>query len=1169
MKQSMTYIERIVTALTVVMLVVCCADYDAPALINGDMPLTVSGEINQMAVSRVNDNGFANGDCMGVYVVDYDGNVPGTLLTKGNRATNVCHTFDEPQGKWTPAYDIYWKDEHTHADIYAYYPFDNSTPTDINAVPFVLQSNQSTPSAADELGGYEASDFLWGKAENVSPTSSTVRLSLSHVMSCARIKLAEGSGFNAGEWENTDKQVVVSNTRRECTIDMSTGTVNVTGKVETSGTIPAQRGDEWRAIVLPQTINAETTIFAITVDGIPYKFTKSSNFTFQQGKISNFTIVVDKITATGKYTLRLINESISEWENDLFSHDAMSKEYYVVHSTPGNLRAAISNSGKDYRKIRNLKITGTIDSRDFYFMRDSMSMLEALNLKQVRIKGQGYSSVYAIKCLDNQIPSEAFYRNDSGEGKLSLVNLVLPDTLVSIGARAFNACRNLTGSLVIPEGVVDIQQGAFNGCINLNGTLSLPSTLRKLGNCGNGPDQDTKDEGIDYYGGVFQGCTSLTGNLVIPDGVQLIRGFCFADCRGFEGTLHLPDNLKRIGIRAFSFCHGLTGSLTIPTGMTDIPADAFWDCGFDGTLNLHDGITTIGQNAFNNTHFKGELVLPKYLKTIGYSAFENTNFCGSLRLPNTVMQLGDRAFANCNRISGTLEFPNQLVSIGEYAFEGCRSLEGLVLPESVGNIRRYAFNECFGINSIVCYSHIPPTLGEGAMNGVGKGNFTVEVPEASLIQYKTAPRWKDFKRIAAHHELVCRPSAVCALSSQHKQTVVVDAEGEWEVKSKPSWCEVYPSSGNKKTQVTITVNAMNSSTEKRSGEVVFILKSKDYTHTCYVNQCGYQYSEDEFLTLQKATQGKRGGINLVIMGDGYNAEDISSGAYLKDMKNQVERFFDIEPFTTYRNYFNVYTAFPLSTERGIGTVNTIIYNHFNTTYTGSIGMKADYDEIFKYVLSAETITKDNLAETLIIIVPNSTEYGGITQMWDDGRAISFCPLSTDSYPYDSRGVIQHEAGGHGFGKLADECILHNAFIDACSCGCCGHADAINYYKSLGWYDNISLTNKIYSVPWSHYISDPRYNTIVDVFEGGFMHSRGVFRSEQNSCMNNDIPYFNTISRESIVRRIKRYAGEQFSLADFISHDQSNASAAKVSSRATTSAVQKYGKQMKPVIHKSK
>lgn len=47
--------------------------------------IQLSGDIDQLAVTRVNDNGFCNGDVMGVYIVDYEGNKPGTLKVNGNR----------------------------------------------------------------------------------------------------------------------------------------------------------------------------------------------------------------------------------------------------------------------------------------------------------------------------------------------------------------------------------------------------------------------------------------------------------------------------------------------------------------------------------------------------------------------------------------------------------------------------------------------------------------------------------------------------------------------------------------------------------------------------------------------------------------------------------------------------------------------------------------------------------------------------------------------------------------------------------------------------------------------------------------------------------------------------------------------------------------------------
>lgn len=685
--------------------------------------------------------------------------------------------------------------------------------------------------------------------------------------------------------------------------------------------------------------------------------------------------------------------------------------------------------------------------------------------------------------------------------------------------------------------MTEIKRGAFNGCIGLNGILSLPSTLKKLGNRG---EDDMGDEGTDYYGGVFQNCRNLTGNLILPDNLELIRGYCFSGCSGLYGELRLPAKLKRMGNCAFSSCSGFTGSLSIPQGITALPSEAFHNCGFNGTLTLHNGITNIANDAFANCHFKGELHLPKSLKVISENAFCNNDFSGTLTLPSTLTHIGSNAFAYNWRLMGILDIPQEVESIGENAFSNCKMLEGIIFPESMETIRQGAFNECYGINSIICKGTMPAHIESGAFDGVAKDNFTLEVPESAISQYQAAPGWCDFKRIAAHHELVCRPSVACALSTEHKQKLVINAEGEWEVASKPDWCEVSPASGNKKTEVTLTIKGMAKNADSRDGKVVFRLKDKDYTHECSVTQYGYEYGEDEWITLQKATKGNNGGINIVLLGDGFNAKDIASGKYLKDIKQEVEYFFGIEPYKTYRDYFNVYTAIPLSTESGVGTVNTIRYNRFNTTFTGGVGLKADYDEVFNYALGAPTVNKSNLNQTLIIMVPNSTDYGGICQMWEDGSAIAFCPQSTYGYPLDTRGVIQHEAGGHGFGKLGDEYIYHNAFIDACGCSCCGHVLEFNGAKSLGWYDNLELTGKMHSVGWSHLIFDDRYSDIVDIYEGGYMHNRGVFRSEPNSCMNNDIPYYSTISRESIVKRIKAYAGETYSFEDFVKNDKRDA-----------------------------
>lgn len=1112
---------------------------------HGTDRINLSGEIDQLAVTRVNDSGFCDGDVIGVYIVDYNGNTPGTLLPSGNRGDNVRHTFDENANKWNSAYDIYWKDKHTPIDVYGYYPY--GSPESIDAYPFTVERDQSTVSEGGAMGGYEASDFLWGKVENVAPTTNVIRLPMKHRMANARITLVEGTGFASGEWAQTEKNILVANLVREATINLADGTVTPTGGIEKTATVPSNNGNEWRAIVIPQTVQAGTTLFSITVGGTPYKFTKNEDLTYVAGKMNNFTIRVDKKENTGQYTLTLISESITPWENDLVSHDADAREYIIINSTAGHLKDSIIAANKDYTQVKNLKITGRINSQDFYFMRDSMDNLQALNLKEVSVSGgfNDYDYYNYFNTQDSEEEIEGMIPSLAFQYKKSLIRIVLPDKLTGIGYDAFSECDNLTGSIIIPEGTTRIAREAFYGCYSLDGSLSLPSTLEYIGTF------------------AFSNC-KFSCELILPNELRYIGNYAFNNGT-FYGNLVLPHELEYIGEYAFLNCADITGNLSIPQKIKNISNGTFQSSGFDGTLTLHDGIIAIGSTAFANTNLKGNLILPKDLTTIGISAFDGCNFSGNLIFPKELVTINNNAFVGNTRISGTIEFPESMSTIGANAFDGCTGIEGIVIPAGIENIRSGAFNNCFGIGSIVCKGEMPARVESGAFNGVAKDNFTLEVPESAVAQYQTAPGWNEFKRIAAHHELVCRPSTACAINTEHKQTLIVDAEGEWEVASKPDWCELSQTSGGNKTEVTLTIKSMAKGSGDRTGEIVFKLKNEDYTHTCTVNQYDYEYGEDEWLTLQKATRGNNGGINIVILGDGYDAKDISGGDYLTNIKQEVEYFFGIEPYTTYRDYFNVYTAFPLSTETGVGTVNTIRYNRFNTTYTGGVGLTADYDEIFNYALNAPTVTQDNLKQTLIIIVPNSTDYGGITQMWEDGSAIAFCPLSTYGYPLDSRGVIQHEAGGHGFGKLGDEYIYHNAFIDFCNCLCCGHTDEFNNAKNLGWYENLSLTGKMHEVPWSHLIFDNRYSDIVDIFEGGFMHNRGVFRSEKSSCMNNNIPYYSTISRESIVKRIKRYAGETYSYEEFVANDRRDAGTVTRSSSVNEGTLNKY--QMPPKIHK--
>lgn len=1117
----------------------CVKDLDTPTVGEGDttLPIQLYNEISQIPTTRVNDEGFCNGDGVGVYVVNYENGTAGTLRLEGNQADNVRYVYDEPNGKWTPDEAVYFRDKHTHVDLIGYYPY--STPTSVEAYPFEVAKDQSTDAANGLLGGYEASDFLWGKTVDVAPTTQRINIKFQHRMAGALVSLSEGTGFAEGEFAQLEKAVLVTNTIRKATIDLATGEITPSGDVPTTGIVPYKKGGEFRAVVVPQTVAASTPLFSITVDGTPYVFRKTEPFAYTGGKLHKFTIEISKKSESG-LEFKLLGESITAWETDNISHDATAREYIIIDCPEaGTLKECIAAAGKDYTKVKNLKVTGTIDARDFYMMRDEMTALQSINLKEVEIAAyRGIDSNY-VSLNANEIPDNVF------ANKSTLIRFVFPENITKIGGSAFSQ-TNLSGSLVIPNGVTEIGTWAFSNC-PFGGTLTLPRSLKII--------RDNAFSGIDCI-----------GPLDIPNTVTHIYASAFGGCSGFTGQLKLPDGLHFLGPCAFEGCSGFTGSLTIPSQIKRIETSCFNNCsGLNGTLSLPKGLTEIENHAFARCSFRGTLNLPENLLIIGLGAFGYNQFSGELKLPQSLPVIKDRAFEDNPRLTGIVEFPEEIVSIAPGVFLNCSQLQGVVIPKNVEAIREGAFENCFQLNSITCKAQNPPQLSATAFAGVAKDNFTVEVPEEAVASYSTAPEWKEFRRFAAHRDFSISRNLFRALNASHSKTLVMRApSGEaWSVESKPDWVTVEPMNGVGKVEVTVTVAEQPKGAGNRTGEVVFLLDGKDYRSRTTIEQYDYQYGDGDVLTAQRATKGA--GVDLVFMGDCFDAKDIAEGKYLDAMNEAIGYFFAVEPYKTYRDYFNVYTIFGLSPDSGVGDVNTIREAKFGSAYALG-GITPDESVCFEYACKAPTVTQDKIGRTLVTLIENTEDYGGITYMWGDGSAIACCPMSRDVYPYDFRGLVQHEAGGHGFGKLGDEYIYHNAFIQTCPCLCCPHVKEFNDNKSRGWFENLSLTGNMYDVPWSHFIFDPQYSNLVDIYEGGYMHMRGVFRSEPNSCMNNNVPYFSAISREAIVKRMKEYAGESYSFEEFKAHDVLDASTAGAETRSMSSALEfaASNKQQNPV-----
>ena len=1072
----------------------------------GTYKVQIHADIHQQPATKVTTDGFCTGDEVGVYLVNYDGDIPGTLKLEDNQADNVKFSYNE-NGDWVSEYDIFYKDNETNVDFYGYYPY--SEPTSIEAYPFEVARDQSKGVEHGQMAAYEASDFLWANTKNVTPTASKVLLTFRHQMSSARVRFSQGTGWDdAAEYAAVTKEVLVTSTIRKSTINLATGVVTPEGDAPLTGIIPMKDYDEFRAIVVPQTVAAGQILLTITVDGKPRHYVRDVATEYLPGKITTYELSISKKADTGEYEIELTGVNITAWEADNVSHGEDAREYVVVHNAvPGGLeRTIVDRLEMDPAKIKNLKLTGKITNEDYYFMRDKMTSLQRINLKEVESICKGEVDPNGVRCASTYcIPFEAFSQ------KSTLIKCVLPDKLERIGYYAFHN-TSLTGTVLLPEGLKYVEGFGYTKITSVH----FPSTLEEIGN------------------EAFVGCQSLITEISFPESVKSIGRNAFANS-AIKGNLALPHNLESIGESAFNDCMGLTGALVIPDKVEIIPRWAFQRCGFTGTLTLPKGLLEIEDSAFAYTKFKGDLNIPSSVTTIDLGAFMNTDFSGTLVLPSELIVLGSHAFRDCWRLSGVVEIPENIIAIPSELFCGCTGLEGIKLHKDIEVIEPRAFSSCYGIYSIVCNAKTPPTIDPSSFNGVAKDNFTIEVPEGSVNIYKTASNWSEFKRFAAHREFSISRNLFRTLNAEHSKTFVLRApSGEnWSVESKPEWVTVEPMSGTGKTDVTVTVNTLEQGAGNRYGEIKFLLDEKDYRSTMTIEQYDYQYGDGDVITLQEATKGD--GVNIVLMGDCFDAKDISEGKYLNAIQDAYGYFFDIEPYLTYKDYFNVYGVVGMSPDSGMGTVNTIREARFGSQYTLNEGVSPDFETTFAAACVAPI--NDDVSRTLVIMIENSSDYSGLCYMWGDGSAVAVVPMSEDPAPYDFRGLVHHEAGGHGFGKLADEYIYHNAFIQSCGCFCCGHSDEVNIMKSYGFYDNISLTGDMHSVPWSHMIYDPQYSNTVDVYEGAFFHTRGVFRSEPTSCMNNNIPYYNAISREAMVKRIMEYAGEEYSFEDFKANDK--------------------------------
>ncbi len=330
----------------------------------------------------------------------------------------------------------------------------------------------------------------------------------------------------------------------------------------------------------------------------------------------------------------------------------------------------------------------------------------------------------------------------------SITSITVPNTVTSVGERAFYDCRGIRGLVYndnilmyvpylsssvisVPEGIKTIHRDAFIDHYNLS-TLTIPSSVTDIGSYS------------------FQYCTNLS--TVNFNAIDCNATSAFVSLESLT-TLNFASNVTRISDSICFFCSNLV-DLVLPDSLTYIGKCAFLNCVLPSTITIPENVTYIGEGAFHQctglstlyfnatnctsdliegsssaTIFGGSslstviigenvtripnsflwacqnvqsLTIPESTTIIGNKAFLASGLT-EITIPENVTEIGGLAFWSCTNLTTVNYNAINCTSAGsssQYIFKDCSALTTVNIGENVTNIPDYLFYKCTELTSV-------------------------------------------------------------------------------------------------------------------------------------------------------------------------------------------------------------------------------------------------------------------------------------------------------------------------------------------------------------------------------------------------------------------------------------------------------------------------------------
>ena len=383
-----------------------------------------------------------------------------------------------------------------------------------------------------------------------------------------------------------------------------------------------------------------------------------------------------------------------------------------------------------------------------------------------------------------------------------------PDGLVYAGLVAYKYKGQMPEglSITLEDGTLGIAGSALYGRRELKNII-IPNTVKSIGdaafyNC-SGLTNVTLGNSVTYIGDqAFRYCTGLT-SVNVPDSVLTIGEYAFHQCSGLT-SVSIGKSVTNIYYCAFYECNGLM--------------ELIWNakkCTSKGDMTTDNIIrVTIGQEVvtiplgFVSGSKITEAIIPNSVTTISGSAFYNCSRLANITIPSSVTSIDSNAFGgcgglksmyvesgntiydsrdNCNAIIETASnilvagcqntiIPNSVTSIGDYAFRGS-GLISIAIPNSILSINYYAFAECTRLKDVYCHINDPADvlLASSAYYLQDTWRYalrTLHVPVGSLAEYQASDWYNYFGSFVEMEE----GGKITAIELDKQTAVVIEGE---------------------------------------------------------------------------------------------------------------------------------------------------------------------------------------------------------------------------------------------------------------------------------------------------------------------------------------------------------------------------------------------------------